>query len=70
MSDPSNIYHTSAVPPIMYYCGNEIIGGAVDTTIGDDTGFMFQPTELGTSQTNMIFTELGTLTEYTGGDMS
>lgn len=29
MSDPSNIYHTSAVPPTMYYCGNEIIGGAV-----------------------------------------
>ena len=29
MADPSQIYHTSGTPPLLYYKGNEIIGGTV-----------------------------------------
>ena len=29
MADPSQIYHTSGTPPLLFYKGNEIIGGTV-----------------------------------------
>lgn len=70
MADPGQVYHNSGTPPLIYYMGKAYIGGMVDTTIKDDIGFIIPVSELGTSQTNMICTELGTLTEYTGGDMS
>ena len=54
------------------YKGQEFQGKIerVESGGGDYMGFIIPVIELGTSQTNMIFTEFGTLTEYTGGDMS
>lgn len=64
-----NTINYNNYPPIIHYMGKEYMGGMVSAT-EDDMGFIIPVIELGTSQTNMVFTEFGTLTEYTGGDMS